>query len=172
MPSTSNRSQGFQARVEHIVESQGFRNLILAAIIVAAILVGISTFPELRARHETLFEVLDIGIIVVFTVEILLKLVALWPKPGRFFLDAWNIFDFFIVVMCLIPFGGASIAVLRLVRLLRVLRLITAIPRLQVLVSAMVKSLPSMSYVMLLLFLLFYIYAVLGVMLFGKNDPE
>ena len=45
------------------------------------------------------------------------------------------------------------------------------IPRLQLLVSAMLKSLPSMGYVTILLFLLFYIYAVMGVMLFGKNDP-
>ena len=38
-------------------------------------------------------------------------------------------------------------------------------------VTALLRSLPSIAYVGLLLFLQFYIYAVIGVVLFGKNDP-
>lgn len=69
------------------------------------------------------------------------------------------------------PFGGSSIAILRLLRLLRVLKLIKALPKLQMLVGALLKSIPSMGYVSILLLLLFYIYAVAGVFFFGDNDP-
>ena len=80
-------------------------------------------------------------------------------------------FDFLIVVICLLPVGGPFAAVLRLARALRLLRLVSALPKLQLLVGALLKSLSAMGYVSLLLALLFYIYAVAGIQLFGKTDP-
>lgn len=160
-----------QDRLNRFLKSSLFQNCIIAVIVVAGILVGLSTFDSVMEKHSGLIETLDAIVLAIFTIEILLKLTALWPKPQRFFYDGWNIFDFVIVAVCFLPFGGSYVAVLRLFRLLRVLRLVTVIPRLQLLVSAMLKSLPSMGYVTILLFLLFYIYAVMGVLLFGKNDP-
>ena len=96
-------------------------------------------------------------------------------NPFNYFKNPWNVFDFTIVVACLLePFldlGGAFLPVLRLARILRVLRLVTAIPKLQLLVTCLLKSLPSMFYVSILLFLLFYIYGAMAVFLFGENDP-
>ena len=86
-------------------------------------------------------------------------------------MDPWNVFDFSIVFATFLPFGGSSVAVLRLLRLLRVLKLINALPKLQMLVGALLRSIPSMFYVSILLSLLFYIYAVAGVFFFGENDP-
>ena len=80
-------------------------------------------------------------------------------------------FDFLIVVLCLLPVGGPFAAVLRLTRALRLLRLVSALPKLQLLVGALLKSLSAMGYVSLLLALLFYMYAVAGIHLFGKTDP-
>jgi voltage-gated sodium channel len=80
-------------------------------------------------------------------------------------------FDFTIVIVCFLPGDYHFAAVLRLARVLRVLRLVTAVPKLQLLVKALLKSIPSMTYVSLLLALHFYVYAVLGVFLWGKNDP-
>ncbi len=37
--------------------------------------------------------------------------------------------------------------------------------------EALLRSLPSMGYVSILLLVLFYVYAVMGVFLFGQNDP-
>ena len=154
-----------------IVQSTLFARFIILIIVCAGILVGMQTFPEIEARWGSLLNLLDSIILGIFTIEILLKMTARYPKPWSFFSDGWNIFDFFIVAVCFLPFGGGYVAVLRLFRLLRVLRLITAIPRLQVIVAGLMRSLPSMVYVSILLFILFYVLGVVGVILFRTNDP-
>lgn len=103
--------------------------------------------------------------------EIVVKLVARWPKPQNFFNDPWNVFDFAIVAAAFLPIHAQYVTVLRLLRLLRVLRLVRALPQLRILVTALLKSIPSMFYVGMFLFLLFYIYAVAAVFLFSANDP-
>ncbi|MDB4055341.1 ion transporter, partial [Akkermansiaceae bacterium] len=156
---------------DSIVQSKLFSRIIIFVIVCAGVLVGLQTFPEIESRWAPLLNTLDSIILGIFTIEILLKMTAKYPKPWSFFTDGWNIFDFFIVAVCFLPFGGGYVAVLRLFRLLRVLRLITAIPRLQVIVAGLMRSLPSMVYVSILLFILFYVYAVVGVILFRANDP-
>lgn len=156
---------------KRLTGSSHFTNFIIGVIIVAGIVVGIETFPELEHAYSGLWKALDKLILAIFTIEIILKMIALWPNPQRFFKDGWNVFDFVIVAVCFLPFGGGYAAVLRLFRLLRVLRLITVVPKLQILVCAILRSLPSMFYVTVLLSLLFYIYAVVGVMFFRDNDP-
>ena len=102
----------------------------------------------------------------------ILKLTANSPQPWRYFKDGWNIFDFTIVVLCLLPMDSQFAVVLRLGRTMRLLRLVSALPKLQLLVGALLKSFSSMSYVGLLLGLMFYIYAIAGVNLFGGHDRE
>jgi voltage-gated sodium channel len=156
---------------DSIVQSKLFSRTIIFVIVCAGVLVGLQTFPEIESRWAPLLDALDTIILGIFTIEILLKMTAKSPKPWSFFTDGWNIFDFLIVAVCFLPFGGGHVAVLRLFRLLRVLRLITAIPRLQVIVAGLMRSLPSMVYVSILLFILFYVYAVVGIILFRANDP-
>jgi len=133
--------------------------------------VGIETYSHLaHAWHDTIMLLNDI-ILAIFIFEIVVKMVAEWPRPLRYFKDAWNVFDFVIVAACFVPGMGQYALVLRLLRLLRVLKLLNAIPKLQILVGALLRSIPSMFYVSVLLFLLFYVYAVAGVFLFGVNDP-
>ncbi len=154
-----------------IADAKAFQNFVTLAIIVAGVLVGIATYPEFSKRHEGVLELLNTIVLIIFIVEIVVKLIAEGNKPWRYFMDAWNIFDFIIVAAAFLPFGGSSVAILRLLRLLRVLKLIKALPKLQMLVGALLKSIPSMGYVSILLLLLFYIYAVAGVFFFGENDP-
>ncbi|GAA4276447.1 ion transporter [Aquimarina mytili] len=154
-----------------ISESKWFQNFVTLAILIAGVLVGIATYPEFSAKHEGILELLNKIILGVFIIEIVVKIVAEGNKPWLYFTDGWNIFDFIIVAAAFLPFGGSSIAILRLLRLLRVLKLIKALPKLQMLVSALLKSVPSMGYVSILLALLFYIYAVAGVFFFAENDP-
>lgn len=156
---------------KQISTAKWFNNAITIAILMAGVLVGMSTYETLYAQHHDLLETLNIIVIFIFIVEIVVKMLAEGDKPLRYFRDGWNVFDFVIVVTAFLPFGGSSVAILRLLRLLRVLKLIKALPKLQVLVEALLKSIPSMAYVSLLLFLLFYIYAVAGVFIFGTNDP-
>ncbi|MEO0447983.1 MAG: ion transporter, partial [Verrucomicrobiota bacterium] len=158
--------------LRRLVDSSAFHKVVIITIGLAALVIGLRTFPPLEQSFHDLFDALDLIILGIFAIEILLKMGALWPQPLRFFRDGWNVFDFAIVAACCLPVTGSFAPVLRLFRLLRVLRLITAVPRLQLLVSAMIRSLPSMGYVMLLLSLLFYVYAIMGVILFRENDPE
>lgn len=158
-------------RIRKIVNSSGFQLFIIAAIIVAGILVGLETVPEIAERYALQMYVLDRIIIWIFVGELILKLAAEWPKSWHYFRDGWNILDFAIVVACFLPIDNNYVLVVRMVRLLRVLKLLRALPKLQLLVSALLKSLPSMSYVALLMTLLFYIYGVAGTFMFGKNDP-
>lgn len=154
-----------------MVVSKWFGNLILGFILAAAVVVGLETSPEIMARFGSILHTLDAIILWAFVVEAVLKMAAQGRRFYRYFLDPWNLFDFTIVVVCFLPFDGQYAAVLRLARILRALRLITAVPSLQLLVGSLLKSIPSMFYVGVLLLVLFYMYAVMGVFLFGKNDP-
>ena len=154
-----------------IAASSRFQRFILGVIVLAAVFVGLETYPGIMSRYGATLHALDNVILGIFIVEILIRLLAYGARPWRFFTDPWNVFDFLIVVACVVPFGGQHAAVARLVRLLRVFRLFSGVPRLRLIISAMVKAVPSIGYVSLLLFLLFYMYGVLGTTLFARNDP-
>ncbi|MEM1329147.1 MAG: ion transporter [Planctomycetota bacterium] len=154
-----------------ITEHPVFLNAMLAVIVLASVVVGLETYPELMERYGGVLKGMDTAIVVVFTIEIVLRMVATGPRWWRFFASGWNTFDFIVVVLCLVPAGGSFAAVARLVRVVRALRLLSAIPKLQLVITALLRSLPSISYVGMLLALLFYIYAVVGVVLFSGNDP-
>ena len=156
-----------QAFAQRVVQATSFQHFITGVILFAAILVGVETDKAMVAAHGDLLHALDRIVLAIFGAEIVLKMVALSPRPWRYFHDAWNVFDFAIVVACLLPLGSQSATVLRLLRLLRVLRLVHALPRLQVLVGTLLKSLPSMGYVGLFLVMHFYVYGVAAVFLFG-----
>ena len=158
-----------------VVKSALFNRFIIATIVLAGIVVGSQTYHSFALENADILCFLDRAILLIFTLEALIKILAEGNRPLNYFKNPWNVFDFIIVAACLLePFlqlGGAFLPVLRLARILRVLRLITAIPKLQLLVTCLLKSLPSMFYVSILLFLLFYVYGVMAVFLFGENDP-
>ena len=152
-----------------------FNQFIIGTILLTGVVVGAQTYKDFAEENATVLNFLDQTILVIFTIEALIKILAEGHRPFNYFKNPWNVFDFAIVVACLLePFlhlGGAFLPILRLARILRVLRLITAIPKLQLLVTCLLKSLPSMFYVSILLFLLFYVYGAMAVFLFGENDP-
>lgn len=155
-----------------IADAPWFQPLVLGVILFAGALVGLETSPAITGRHGALLLGLDRLVLGFFVFEIAVKLASRGREWWRFFADGWNVFDFVIVAVCLLPFPTQFAAVLRLVRVLRVLRLVSALPRLQILVGALLKSIPSMAYVAVLLLLHFYIFAVLGVSFFRAADPE
>lgn len=154
-----------------LAESNWFKNSITIVILMAGILIGVETFDDFASQYKSIIHTIDSFILIVFILEIVIKILAEGSRPWKYFYDSWNIFDFIIVAAVFMPFGGSSIAILRLLRLLRVLKLVKALPKLQLLVNALLNSIPSMGYVSLLLVLLFYIYAVAAVTFFGENDP-
>ena len=91
----------------------------------------------------------------------------------RFFKDGWNIFDFTIVVLSLVPIGaGSGVFVARLLRIIRVLRIITVVPAFRKIIESLIKSLPRVGFIALLLFIFIYIWGAIGTMLFAEEDPE
>ena len=92
-------------------------------------------------------------------------------RGPRFFADPWNVFDFIVVGIALLPATG-SLSVLRSLRILRVLRLITAVPSLRAVVSALIGALPGMGSILMLLMLIFYVGAVMATKLFGETHEE
>ena len=160
-----------QQKFKRIAESRDFERFILGVILFAGILVGLETSGGLMERFGSLIHTLDKLVLLIFIAEIIIKMGAHGWNPMKYFKSPWNIFDFTIVAICLLPIGGQFAAVLRLARILRALRLISVLPGLQLLVGALIKCIPSMAYVTVLLLLMFYIYGVMGVFLFAEKDP-
>ena len=148
-----------------------FQVSIVLVIVVNAVLVGLETSPALVAQYQVLFDQLNVAIITVFIAELGIRLVAYFPRPHRFFADGWNVFDFVIVALSLLPSVGSFATVARVARLLRVLRILSVFPDLRLIVGTMIRSLSSMGSVIVLLALVVYVYAVLGYHLFGAVDP-
>jgi voltage-gated sodium channel len=157
---------------QRLLKRNWFQRGVLGLILLSAVIIGLETDAELMRRWGLWLVSIDRAVLALFVVELLVRLGAHWPRPLRFFAEPWNVFDFLIVAVCLMPFHAEYAAVLRLARVLRVLRLISAVPRLQILVSALLRSVPSMGYVAGLLLLLFYVFGVLGVGLFRAADSE
>lgn len=158
--------------VTRFVHGGPFKGLVLAAILAGAALVGLETVPSIRERFGGLVNTVDRFILAIFVIEVLLKLAAEGSRPWRYFKDPWNVFDFAVTAICLLPFNARFAQVLRLGRVARSLRLVTALPRLQLIVAALLRSLPSFGWITLLLFMLLYAYSVMGVFIFGQKDPE
>ncbi len=155
-----------------IVKNKIFNGFIFFLILLSAIVIGIETYPGISEKQRLLLGFLDKLIIIFFTIEISLKILSNGKRPWSFFLDPWNVFDFIIVAVCLIPAVDTHFfAVLRILRILRILRMITFFPKLRLLIGTLLKSIPSMGYIILLIAILFYVYAIVGVFAFGSSDP-
>lgn len=155
-------------RLEHIIDSRWFQFGILAVICANAAVLGLQTSPMIAAACNGWLERIDKWCIVVFTVEIALKLaVYRW----RFWCSAWNLFDFAVVAVSLVPdMGMFSLA--RLFRVLRVFRLVSGVRHLRIIISAILKSIPGVSWAGLLLLLVYYVYGIIGTNLFGAVFPD
>jgi voltage-gated sodium channel len=88
-----------------------------------------------------------------------------------FFKRGWNIFDFVIVGISLLP-ATQGLAVLRALRILRLLRVVSVAPSLRRVVEGLVSALPGMGSVFLLMGMIFYIGSVMATKLFGAAFPD
>lgn len=156
-----------------ITESNWFSNFMTGVIIMASVNVGIQSERRIMA-YDTATEILetcDFIILMIFTIEVVFKIIAEGFHPFRYFKDNWNVFDFLIVVASYIPQLGSSVTMLRLLRLLRVLKLVKQLPKLKAIINALMNSMESIAYVGLVLILIFYVFAIIGMLLFSANDP-
>ena len=157
---------------QQLVQTPRFEYFIIGVILANAVLLGLSTSSTLDRQYGDWMHLGNQVALGVFIVEALLKMVALLPRPFRYFQDGWNVFDFLIIVFALIPATGQLAMIARLARLLRVLRLISTIKDLRLIVTALVRSLPSVGHVIMLMSIVVYIYAIMGYHLFHEHDPD
>ncbi|WP_109313792.1 ion transporter [Ruegeria sp. AU67] len=155
-------------RLLTLIEAPAFGKFITGVIIFNAVLLGMETSPTLMEAAGPLIVTLDSLCLTIFVVEIAIKLLA---TGRRFFTNGWNVFDFVIVGIALVP-GGSGLSVLRALRILRVLRVISVAPRLRRVVEGFISALPGMASVFLLMAILFYIGAVISTKLFSQTFPD
>ena len=154
-----------------IISNRFFSYFIFSLIFLSAVIIGIETYPDVAKKYSSVLLMTDKIIIALFSLEIALKIISNGKRPWAFFSDPWNVFDFIIVGICLIPSNDTHyFAVFRILRILRIFRMITVFPKLKLIVSALLKSIPSMGYVIMLIGILFYVYAITGVFVFGARD--
>ena len=155
-----------------LTRSNGFEYFIIALILSNAVLLGIETIPRVMEHYERWIGIGHQVTLGVFIVEAALKMFARWPRPHHYFRDGWNIFDFSIIVLALVPATGGFAVIARLARLMRLLRLVSAVPELRLIVTTLVRSIPGMLHIVVLMSLMVYIYAIIGYQLFHEHDPE
>lgn len=158
-----------RARVGSVVESNRFQMFIVGVIVLNAITLGAETSTVLHAEFGPALTVIDHVALAIFALELAARLYAFGWK---FFKDPWNVFDFVIVAIALIPTAG-PLSVLRSLRILRALRLVAMVPSMRRVVTALVRSIPGLVSLSGLLVLLVYVGGVIASNLFGDTgDPR
>jgi len=161
-----------------------FSGFVVFTIIIAGISVGID--QEVRdapamdapASMNVWLWYLDVVINWIFTVEVMMKIFGEDYHPLTYLNSGWNQFDF-IIVFCswlplMLPGGGGGLGALKLLRLLRlfrIMRVIKFLPALAVIVDSLIVGFESIGFIAIILFVVFYLFAILGMMIFSKNDP-
>ena len=155
-------------KVAAFLELRIVQNGIIAVILFNALLLGLETSPDIMNAVGSAIIALDTACLTVFVIELALKFYA---HRLSFFRSGWNIFDFVIVGISLMP-GAQTFSVLRALRILRLLRVVSVTPSLRRVVEGFLRALPGMGSVFLLMGMLFYIGAVMATKLFGESFPD
>ncbi|XP_034935065.1 muscle calcium channel subunit alpha-1 isoform X9 [Chelonus insularis] len=188
-----------QYKVWWFVTSQPFEYTIFTLIIINTITLAMKFYNQPDPYTHAL-DVLNMIFTAVFALEFVFKLAAFRFK--NYFGDAWNVFDFIIVLGSFIDIvysevnarlhikaggtplpnvksPGSNIISINFFRLFRVMRLVKLLSRgegIRTLLWTFIKSFQALPYVALLIVMLFFIYAVIGMQVFGKialdNDTE
>jgi voltage-gated sodium channel len=150
------------------LDAAAVQRALIALIIVNAVLLGLETNHALMQAWGGWLAAADRAILSVFVVEIGLRLAV---HRLAYFRDPWNVFDFAVVAIALVPASG-PFAVLRALRVLRVLRLVTLVPSMKRVVGGLLSALPGLGSVGALIGLIFYVAAVIATQLFGGAFPQ
>ncbi|MCU0828267.1 MAG: ion transporter [Tabrizicola sp.] len=157
-----------RASVTRFLDQPLTSRFIIAVILINAVTLGLETVPTVMQAAGPLILTIDRLCLAIFVAELSLRLFA---QGLRFFRSGWNVFDFLIVGISLLPSTG-GFSVLRALRILRVLRVVSVVPSLRRVVDGLGRALPGMGSVFLLILIIYYIAAVMATKLFGASFPE
>lgn len=142
--------------------------VVVAVIVLNALILGAETSAALMDRYGVVLKVIDKACLLFFIAELSLRFAA---YRSLFWRSGWNLFDFLVVGVALVP-GAGPWAVLRSLRVLRVLRLLTVIPQLRRVVAAFLHAIPGLLGVIAVMAIFFYTAGVLATELFGESHPQ
>uniref|UniRef100_A0A8C9TQR0 Voltage-dependent L-type calcium channel subunit alpha n=1 Tax=Scleropages formosus TaxID=113540 RepID=A0A8C9TQR0_SCLFO len=169
----------YQYKVWYVVNSTYFEYLMFILILLNTICLAMQHHGQSGSFNKAM-NVLNMLFTGLFTVEMILKLIAF--KPRHYFVDAWNTFDALIVVGSIVDIAitevnglqntednaRISITFFRLFRVMRLVKLLSRGEGIRTLLWTFIKSFQALPYVALLIVMLFFIYAVIGMQMFGK----
>ena len=164
----SPRQTGMIGRLQAVIESATAQKVIAGLIALNAVTLGLETSERAMAVAGDVLMALDRTLLLIFTAEILVKLVVYRTRIHK---DPWNIFDILVIGIAWMPATG-NLSVLRALRILRVLRLISAVPSMRRVVTALLRAIPGMGSIVALLALVYYVFSVMATKLFGAAFPE
>ncbi|XP_077060042.1 calcium channel, voltage-dependent, L type, alpha 1D subunit, a isoform X7 [Siphateles boraxobius] len=177
----------YQYKFWYVVNSTGFEYIMFVLILLNTICLAVQHYGQ-SEMFSYVMDILNMVFTAVFTVEMVLKLIAF--KPRHYFTDAWNTFDALIVVGSVVDIAITevkpteapqvdesgntedsarfSITFFRLFRVMRLVKLLSRGEGIRTLLWTFIKSFQALPYVALLIAMLFFIYAVIGMQVFGK----
>ncbi|KAL7638969.1 UNVERIFIED_CONTAM: hypothetical protein RMT77_010503 [Armadillidium vulgare] len=164
----------FQYKIWWFVTSQPFEYAIFVLIMLNTVSLAMKFEGEPELYTHAL-DILNLIFTAVFALEFVLKIMAFRFK--YYFGDAWNVFDFIIVLGSFIDIvytevnPGSNLFSINFFRLFRVMRLVKLLSKgegIRTLLWTFIKSFQALPYVALLILLLFFIYGVVGMQVFGK----
>ncbi|XP_046731246.1 calcium channel, voltage-dependent, L type, alpha 1D subunit, a isoform X1 [Silurus meridionalis] len=185
----------YQYKFWYMVNSTAFEYIMFVLIMLNTLCLAVQHYGQSKTFNHVM-DILNMVFTAVFTVEMVLKLIAF--KPRHYFTDAWNTFDALIVVGSVVdiaiteanPAEGEelppteapkvdesgnveenariSITFFRLFRVMRLVKLLNRGEGIRTLLWTFIKSFQALPYVALLIAMLFFIYAVIGMQIFGK----
>lgn len=164
----SPRQTGLIGRLQAVIESATAQKVIAGLIALNAVTLGLETSERAMAVAGEVLLALDRTLLLIFTAEILVKLIVYRTRIHK---DPWNIFDILVIGIAWMPATG-NLSVLRALRILRVLRLISAVPSMRRVVTALLRAIPGMGSIVALLALVYYVFSVMATKLFGAVFPE
>ena len=154
-----------------IRNSKVFNGIVIAVIVASAIYAGVSSY-DTPPQYIAYLDFFDNAITLFFLIEIIIRMIS-ERSLIKFFKGGWNIFDFLILAISLVPISNVeSVFVARLLRIIRVLRIITVVPVFRHIIDSLIKSIPRVGFIALLMFIFMYVWGAIGTMFFGTVDPE
>jgi voltage-gated sodium channel len=154
-----------------VVDSAPFTTIVVATIAVNAVVLGLQTYDGVVDRWGDLLDLINALCLGVFVVELAIRLASYWPRPWRFFLSGWNVFDFVVIGAAFVPGIRQNSTLLRLVRLLRVVRIVRVLPDLRVLLLGVWRSVLPLASIAAVTAMLLFVYGMVGWIWFGDELP-
>ncbi|PNH09896.1 Sodium channel protein type 5 subunit alpha [Tetrabaena socialis] len=157
--------------LHRVATSKGFEWLVVV-VIVANVVFMAMVHTDMSSMWQGIMSFSNLVFTSLFVLEAALKIAA-WG--GFYFRDAWNCFDFFVVLASVtsvaLDFSNTRnlsfMPALRVLRIVRVFRLIRSAEGMRKLMATLVTSLPALANVGGVMLLFFFIYAIIGVNLFA-----